>query len=59
MIARVCSCGHRLGIHEYPARCNGAVSWPDDNVTRCECWHSFTWEEIKPDRDLLESEAPS
>lgn len=46
----VCSCGHALGIHEYPGRCNGAVSWPDDNVTRCECQHDYTYEQIAADR---------
>lgn len=48
---RVCGCGHRLGIHEYPSRCNGAVSYPDDNTCRCECWHNFSWVEIKFDRE--------
>lgn len=46
----VCSCGHRLGIHEFPGRCKGAVQWPDDNVTRCECEHDYTYEQIAADR---------
>ena len=57
MWPRLCGCGHRVGIHEYPGRCMGAVSWPDDNVTRCECLHGYTYRQIVTDRERFASES--
>lgn len=52
-VPAVCDCGHRLGIHEFPLACNGAISFPDDQV-RCDCARDLPFLAIMADRKLLE-----
>lgn len=54
-VPRVCGCGHRLAIHEYPGMCRGAVLYPDDQV-RCECHRDHPYEVIAADRERLAAE---
>lgn len=54
-VPAVCDCGHRLGIHQFPLACNGAIGFPDDEV-RCECARDVAFLAIMTDRRLLEHE---
>lgn len=51
----MCSCGHRLGIHQYPYACKGGVSYPDEMVG-CDCFHYYEYEVIAQDRAALAEE---
>ncbi|MBF4549430.1 DUF3846 domain-containing protein [Pseudoclavibacter sp. VKM Ac-2888] len=52
-VSGVCACGHRLGIHEFPLACNGAIGYPDDQA-RCDCAREHSFLAIMTDRALLE-----
>lgn len=51
---RVCACGHRLGIHEFPLSCKGAIGYPDDQA-RCDCSREVAFLAIMSDRKLLDA----
>ncbi len=54
MTATVCSCGHRLAIHEFPCACRGGVSYPDE-VVACGCFQLHEYQDIAADREQLEA----
>ncbi|MBF4459515.1 DUF3846 domain-containing protein [Pseudoclavibacter sp. VKM Ac-2867] len=51
-VSGVCACGHRIGVHQFPLACNGAIGYLDDQA-RCDCTRDHSFLAIMTDRKFL------